>query len=218
MPVPELAAMLPALNIALPRGSSLEGGVATVTLRSSGRLDQLSSEGSLSVTNATLANFDLGTKMRVIEALTGTRASRNTQIQRMAVNLARTPSGMTIRDIQLVVPTIGQLTGAGTVGSNQELNFQMRVTARAEGGLLAQAARDGVVTAPFFIQGTTADPVIRADTKGLAAEAAKTIAARELEQLRESGRLKGVEESEVGRKALGILDRVLGGNKGEEQK
>src|SRR5258708_18228586 len=75
MPIPELEAMLPAVNIVLPQGSSLQGGTATVKVAMEGALDRLAAKGSVSADRTQLAGFDLGGKMAVIEMLTGIRRS-----------------------------------------------------------------------------------------------------------------------------------------------
>src|SRR5258708_18426130 len=49
MPIPELEAMLPALNIVLPQGSSLQGGTASTRVAAEGALPPLGRRGSASM-------------------------------------------------------------------------------------------------------------------------------------------------------------------------
>src|SRR6266478_6303536 len=54
MPIPELEAMLPALNIELPQGSSLHGGTANVKVAVGGTFDRLTAKGFLSLDHTRL--------------------------------------------------------------------------------------------------------------------------------------------------------------------
>jgi AsmA protein len=71
MPVSELETMLPALGVALPAGSRLDGGTASVTLAMEGPADKLVTSGSLALNNTRLMGFDLPKKMSTIEKLAG---------------------------------------------------------------------------------------------------------------------------------------------------
>jgi AsmA protein len=152
MPVPELEAFLPALAVALPRGSTLKGGTASVKLAMEGVLAKLVTTGTVSLDNTRLAGFDLGKKMAVIEMLAGIKASPDTDIQTMAAGFRVTPEGTTADNIQLIVPSIGNLDGNGTVSPVNALDFKMRAMVRG-------------AAIPFTVAGTAADPVIRPDVK-----------------------------------------------------
>ena len=54
-------------------------------------------------------------------------------------------------DINLTIPTLGTLTGAGTVSPSNALDFKMKA--------------DNI---PFLVQGTTSDPKFVPDVKGMA--------------------------------------------------
>jgi AsmA protein len=170
MPVDDLAAMLPALNIALPNGASLQGGTATVELASHGPLTALQSEGSLSVDNTTLANFDLGTKLKTMERLTGTQAGQNTQVQTLSMQVAAAPDGTKVDKINLVVPTIGTLTGSGTVSPAQELDFHVLVAVHTPGGVMAALGGKGDTSVPLTVTGTASNPVFKPDLKSVAGQ------------------------------------------------
>jgi hypothetical protein len=52
----------------------------------------------------------------------------------------------------------------------------MRATVKAAGGVMAMVGQaGGSATVPFFIQGTSSDPVFRPDVRGIAAENANKI-------------------------------------------
>ena len=169
MAVSELEAMLPAVDIELPRGSSLQGGSASVRLAVQGPTDRLVSNGALGLHNTRLAGFSMGSAMSTVAKLAGIQAGQNTDIQSFTTNVRMAPEGMTADSIQLVVPSLGTLTGAGTIGASHALNFTMRATVQVAGGVMAMIGQSGGATVPFFIQGTSSNPVFRPDVKGLAA-------------------------------------------------
>jgi AsmA protein len=169
MAVSELEAMLPAVDIELPKGSSLQGGSASVRLAVQGPTDRLVSNGALGLHNTRMAGFNIGSAMSTVAKLAGIQAGQNTEIQSFTTNVRMAPEGMTADSIQLVVPSLGTLTGAGTIGASHALNFTMRATVQAAGGVMAMIGQSGGATIPFFIEGTSSNPVFRPDVKGLAA-------------------------------------------------
>ena len=81
------------------------------------------------------------------------------------------PDGASAQDMKLQVPSIGDLTGAGTVSPANELDFKMSATVQTS-GLLAVVGNTSI---PFTVQGTCADPVFRPDLKAFAKEKAKSV-------------------------------------------
>src|SRR5260370_223429 len=126
--IPELEARLPALNVELPKGSSPQGGTASVKLAVAGTLDRLTAQGSLSLDHTRLTGFDLGSKMAVIEMLAGIKRSPNTDIETLSGNVATNPESTSIYDLRLVAPAIGELTGAGVISASHAVDFKMPVT------------------------------------------------------------------------------------------
>jgi AsmA protein len=163
MPVPELAAMLPALGIALPAGSSLQGGTAAVKLAMNGPVDRLVTDGTLSLNDTTLGGFDLGRKMAVIQALAGIKSDNSTKIQTLAGAIRMSPEGTAAESLQLVVPSIGEMAGGGTISPANALDFRM--TAKVAGQSI-----------PFLVSGTTADPSFRPDVKTVVTQKATSVA------------------------------------------
>jgi AsmA protein len=204
MPIPELEAMLPALNIELPQGSSLQGGTASVRLAVAGALEHLTAKGSLSLDHTRLTGFDLGSKMAVIEMLAGIKRSPNTEIETLSGNVATNPESTSIDDLKLIAPAIGELTGAGVISASHALDFKMRVTLHTSGVVMAALGRKGDTSVPFMVQGTASNPSFKPDMKGIAAGELKGLAAGEL------NKLGGVNaEKAVG----GLLQGILGGKK-----
>ncbi len=199
MPVPELEALLPALNIVLPQGSSLKGGTMTVKTAIDGPLSRLSARGFVSLDHTRLAGFDLGGKMAVIEMLAGIRRSPDTEIETLRASFASSAESTNIADLKLVAPAIGEVTGAGVVSASHALDFKMRVALHTGGVVMTALGQRGDTTVPFMIQGTASNPVFKADVAGTV----KSLAGEELKKL-------GSTNAE---KAVGIFEGFLKGKK-----
>jgi AsmA protein len=178
MPVDELEAMLPALGVALPSGSQLQGGTLSTELAITGPVDKLVITGPVRLANSKLAGFDLGSKLGALSAFTGKAPSnRDTSIQNASLNARVAPEGTRADAINLTVPAIGVITGAGTVSSAGALDFRM--VANLQGGMaggLTQRAGIGGGTSggiPFSIQGTTSNPSFVPDVSAVAGSVAK---------------------------------------------
>jgi hypothetical protein len=170
MALTELATILPALDVVLPAGSNIERGTLTVNVTSMGPVDRLLTSGSINVDDARLNNFDLGSKLKTIQQLAGIQADPRTTIQALSANVAVSPEGTIVRDIKLVAPAVGDLTGSGTISPKHELNFQMRATVRGSSHILTAIGQKGDVTIPFSVTGTSSDPSFKPDVKGAAKE------------------------------------------------
>jgi AsmA protein len=159
MPVQELESLLPALGIALPAGTSLRGGSATANFSMEGPADRLVVAGSVALNNTMLTGFDLSRKMGPIERLAGIKAGPDTEIQLLSVTMRSAPEGTDAQDLKLVVPAIGEVSGAGSVSPANELKFKMSAIVHAT-GLLAMVGNKPI---PFAIEGTSSDPVFKPD-------------------------------------------------------
>jgi len=170
MPVDDLEDMLPALGVTLPSGSSLKGGTLTANFTIVGPLDKLVINGPVQLANTKLAGFDLGSKMAAISALSGTKTGSDTTIQNFSTDAHVSPEGISTQNVNLNIPTLGVVTGAGTISPQNALDYHL--SAKMSGGVgggLTQLAGGGSKGAgiPFFIQGTTSDPKFVPDVKGM---------------------------------------------------
>jgi AsmA protein len=158
MPVDDLEAMLPALGVVLPPKSQLKGGDLNTEMAIVGPVDRLVTTGTVRMQNTTLANFNLGSKLSAISSLSGKSAAtgNDTTIQNFSSNVRVAPDGTRADSINLTVPSIGVVTGAGTVSPSNELAFKLNANV---GGL-------GAV--PIQVSGTTSDPKFMPDVKGMA--------------------------------------------------
>ena len=190
--------LLPALGIVLPSGSQFNGGTASASLNIAGPASALVISGPVSIRNSQLKNFDLGSKMSTIQKLAGFNTGPSTQIQTLSTNLRIAPESTALQSIQLIVPSIGQLTGDGVISRSQALDFKMRAAVQAP-NLIAGSATTNI---PFFIQGTSPNPQFRPDVAGIAQD--------QLNQRLKGGKVGGVD---VGQSAGGVLNGIFGKKK-----
>jgi len=172
MPVDDLETLLPALGVTLPAGSHLEGGTLSANFTITGPTDKLVITGPVQLTNTKLAGFDLGSKFSAVSALTGAKTGQDTTIQNFSTNVHVAPEGIQTQDVNLTVPAIGVITGNGTISPQNQLNYQMNAKLGGSGsvaGGLAQIAGLGnkSATIPFTVTGTTSDPKIMPNIKGM---------------------------------------------------
>jgi len=201
MPVDELEAMLPAFGVVLPSGSQLQGGTLSTDLNINGPIDKLVITGPVRLSNSKLAGFDLGSKLGALSTFTGkTAGSHDTTIQNASLNARVAPEGTKADAINLSIPAIGVITGAGTVSPAGGLDFRM--LANLQGGMaggMQKAALGGSNKGiPFSIQGTTSNPSFVPDVAGMAGSVA-------------SGMLQNAVSGKAGAaKGAGALGGLLG--------
>ena len=115
--------------------------------------------------------------MGAMSAFAGKAVSKpDTSISNLSLNARVAPEGTQANNINLDVPAIGVITGAGRVSPTGALNFKM--LANLSGGMVggfSQVAsvgggKNGI---PFAIQGTISDPKFVPDIGGVAGSLAK---------------------------------------------
>ena len=198
MPLGDLEGFLPAVGVVLPSGSKLQGGTLSANLAISGPADKLTIAGPVNMANTELAGFSLSQKLGALSAFTGLGkggSSSGTQIQQLAAQIRNDPSGTQFSSLNLVLPSIGTVTGNGTVSASGQLNMHM--VANLAGGMGAITNVAGAATGalggalsgftggggrgkggkgggiPFSITGTTSNPVVVPDVAGIAGNLAK---------------------------------------------
>jgi AsmA protein len=187
MPAKDLEAFLPALGINLPKGASLTAGTLSTDLNITGPTNRLVTNGTVGLYNAKLSGFDLGSKMSSVASLAGIKSGKDLDIQKLTSNLRMAPDGLKADNFDAVIPSVGSLTGGGTIDSKNNLDFKMAAAltsamgaagspVSSTAGLLGKVTGGGGgggcksgTTVPFMIQGTTSEPKFIPDVGGLAA-------------------------------------------------
>jgi AsmA protein len=192
MPVDDLEGVLPAVGVVLPSGSKLKGGTVSVELDSNGPLDKLVSTGWVKMSNSELAGFNLGSKLSALSSLTGKQvgAGNDTKIETLSSDVRNSPDGTHLDKIDVVIPSLGTVTGAGTISPSNALDFKMIANLSGMGAGLSKTLGAGSGGIPVDVGGTTSNPTFLPDMKGVA-----------------SGKVK---ELVKGGKSLGGLGGLLG--------
>jgi AsmA protein len=171
MPVQDLAALLPAFGVTLPRGASLQGGVLNANLTTEGPINRLVTSGTAEISKTKLTGFDLGGRMAALATLAGIRSSQDTEIERFTTSMRMNPEGIQVSDLLLIMPTLGELSGTGKIAPDQSLDFAMKAMLKPSGGIGAGLARltgGGAINLPFFVRGSSSDPKFVPDVKNAA--------------------------------------------------
>ena len=164
----DVEGLLPALGVVLPSGSSLQGGTLDTDLNLRGPADRLVTTGTLKISNTRLAGFSMGKGLSSIAALAGVHSGSDTAIQLLSSGLRIAPDGMRFDNLNLIMPELGSMTGAGTIGANSSLNFHLVAKLNTAGNALglvttALGAKAGPKSIPIQVTGTTAKPVFMPD-------------------------------------------------------
>jgi AsmA protein len=168
MPASDLESVLPALGMQLPTGASLKQGTLNANLAINGPVDKLVITGPVNLSNAKLTGFDLGSKMGSLGALAGVSKVGDTDIQTFSSDMRVAPEGIRSDNLNVVVPSIGAMTGNGTISPDHKLDFKMIAHLGHQNSSaqpLAKAAGGGGI--PFKVEGTTSNPQIVPDVGGI---------------------------------------------------
>ena len=170
MPVQDIKTLLPAFGVTLPKGATLEGGVANADLTAEGPIEKMVTAGSANISKTRLIGFDLAGKMAIVAVLAGLKSKPETDIERFASGVRMSPEGIQVKGLQLIVPALGELSGDGVIRPDQSLDFKMRALLKPSGGLGLGLVRlmkgsGGTLTVPFFVRGTASEPKFVADAK-----------------------------------------------------
>jgi len=169
--VNDIESFLPALGIVLPSGARLEGGTASVKATAVGPPDALTIRGHVGLVNSKVTGYDLGSQMATVTKLSGIKVGKETLIQQFASDVQQSAAGTKLDNILLVLPGIGRLTGAGTIGKGNELNFAMKAQVDMSHSPVGQITsvlgrKNMMMGVPFHISGTTQQPKFTPDFAG----------------------------------------------------
>jgi hypothetical protein len=170
VPAPDVENLLAVLGYALPEGSSLKSGTINANLALHGPLERLVTDGPVHLNHVTLAGFSLASKLAAALGNAGTATGNDTLIQVASSTVRYAPEGVRADDLNIVVPSIGSVTGAGTVATNNDLDFQLVAKLSGNSPLasltkLPLFSKNGGV--PFRIRGTTSKPDVVPELGGM---------------------------------------------------
>jgi AsmA protein len=155
----------------LPAGTTLKGGTLSAHFSLEGPADRLVVTGSLALDKTRLTGFDLSKKMVSVEKFAGLKAGPDMEIETLSTELRSSPEGTTTQAMKLVVPALGEVTGAGTVSPADQLDFKMSAMVHTT-GLMSVVADKPI---PFSVTGTASEPVFKPDIGAVAKEEIKSI-------------------------------------------
>jgi AsmA protein len=170
MSVPDLEGMLPAVGVKLPSGASLQSGALDTTLSITGPVDKLVIEGPIDLSNAKMAGFSLSGALGALSSFTGLgKGGSDTEIQTLKADMHIDPSGQQAKNMVLVVPSIGTVTGDGRASANGDLDCKMVASLSGAEGAITDVLGGGKSKGvPFSIKGTTSHPEFVPDVGGMA--------------------------------------------------
>jgi len=181
MPVGDLEGMLPAAGITLPSGAKLDSGSLDLNLALSGPADKLVITGPVNLSNGKIAGYNLKSKLGALSSFGGlggkSGGGSDTEIQTLSANLHVDPSETQATNLDIVVPSIGTVTGNGTVSAAGQLNFKMSAKLAGAMGSVMTLGNKNSNGIPFTITGTTKDPVFLPDVAGMAGNMVKGVGA-----------------------------------------
>ena len=166
--VGDIEGVLPAVAVVLPPGAKLEGGTAALHATATGPVSSLTIKAHAALSNSKLTGYDLNSKMSVVTHLTGISVNKETSIQEFSADVLQNNDGTKVDDLQLNMPGLAKVTGAGTIGKQNELNFTMKavvdISNSAVGKVNAVFGKKSTnLPVPFHVGGTTQDPKITPD-------------------------------------------------------
>lgn len=186
LPIDELQPLMTAAGVRLPNGSVLKGGTLSMNLGITGQPKSLIITGPIALANARLIGFDIGSKIHGIAALSGVKTGDTTEFEKLRVYVRITNGGVVASKIDAVIPTMGELTGSGTVSPDNQLDFSLLAKVESANGVGkvgvgfltilnggSSGKRSGV---PMRVTGTSDEPYITADVGGVVQKKAKSIA------------------------------------------
>jgi len=183
MPVADLEGVLPTVGVTLPSGAALTSGSLNLNLTITGPVNKLVIVGPVDLANGKLSGFNLKSKLGALSSFPGLGGAgggggSDTEIQKLSANLHVDPSGTQATDLDIIVPSIGTVTGTANVSASNQLNCKM--SAKLAGGmgtvtsaLTSFSSSKNSEGIPFTITGTTSNPVFLPDVKGMAGNMAK---------------------------------------------
>ena len=110
----------------------------------------------------------MASKLSAIPGLGGKQSGNDTMIENLSSDVRNAPEGTRLDKISLVVPSLGTVTGAGTISPAQALDFKMLANLAGAGAAVTKVVGLGAGGIPVAIGGTTSNPTFAPDLKAMA--------------------------------------------------
>ncbi len=185
LPIDNLQSLMTAMGIRLPNNAVLKGGTLGLDMSMKGQAKALTIAGNIAADNTKMVGFDVGSKIHGIAALSGVKTGDTTNIATLRATVRITNAGVTVSNIDAIIPEMGELNGSGTVSPANQLDFNLTVqVASAKGigkvgvGLLSAlngSNEKGAKGVPMRVVGTPDEPVITADLGHAVGKTAKSV-------------------------------------------
>ena len=91
----------------------------------------------------------------------------DTSIENLSSNVRNAPDGTRLDQMNLIIPALGTVTGAGTISPDKALNFKMMAKLSGAAGDLTKVASLGSGEIPVSVGGTTSNPTFSPDVKAM---------------------------------------------------
>jgi hypothetical protein len=197
VPAEDVQNLLAVLGYNLPAGSTLRGGTIKADMTLHGPFERFVTSGPVQLSNVRLAGFSLAGELARALGTAGAATGNDTLIQSASSDLHYAAEGLRADNLNIIIPTLGTLTGSGTVGANNNLNFRMMAKLAGTSPLaqlinlplLGQKTGGGL---PFRVQGTTSHPQIIPDIQGVAGIIQKLAQPQGKQQQQPGGTLGGI--------------------------
>ncbi len=216
LPAEDVQGLMAVLGGSLPTGDTMQGGVINSDLQLEGPFDKLTTSGPVSVSNVKLVG-NIAQKLSTLGKLTGTTTGNVTNIKNMSAQLRMTPQTTRADNINVLIPALGTLTGAGTIDAANRMSFNMLAKLNANAGGSSQISQLGGQAAQisqamgsaastngvqFTITGTTSNPIVTVNTKAAATSVLGALAQQQLKKQgqQQSGGLAGTLGKLLGKK------------------
>jgi AsmA protein len=184
LPFDEVVQFLPAMDVQLPTGASLKGGTVTANITVQSRGAASTTKGTAKIENTRLENYDLVSKFNPLQHLAGVSSGSSTDLVLVFAVFENNVNGTQVRNIRVDVPSLGQVTGEGSVSPEHALNFRMKAAKRS-------------ATIPFSIRGTSSNPTFQADVRQIAKDPPSAV---------ETSPAEAKKGNPIVNKAKGLLD------------
>ena len=178
IPLDTLEGIVPALGVALPGTSKLQGGTVGANVSLDGPLNRLITSGTAQLADSHVSGFDFGSKFSRLPGIAA-KIGSDLAIVNLSTHFRVAPEGTHINNFNGEFRGIGNITGDGDVSSTNHLQFKMVAHLQKDGAgrfVLDHVGLPKVPNdVPFQIVGTTSMPVIIPDKIEMVKETTKNI-------------------------------------------